>query len=201
MIADFTKRLIEGFLAPRISARRLLDGGYDWPVLALLFLLGYLVESIVLTAFANLGDSGPIVTRHIAGLIGSVIGTAVLSAIAWQCGRIAGGTASFKDVVLVMCWLQILIALLLPLFLPFWLSVLEAAQSMDTALQQGDQAQIPDIGGGALIAAFGAASVWIWLLANYIAEAHRFSSTWRVLGAILALPLIIVLVATLVTGG
>ncbi|MEM7743956.1 MAG: YIP1 family protein [Pseudomonadota bacterium] len=201
MIADYTKRLIEGFLAPRISARRLLDGGLDWPVLALLFLLGYLVETIMFTAFADLGHSGPVVTRHINGLIGSMVGTAVLSAIAWQCGRIAGGTASFKDIVLVLCWLQILIALLLPMLMPFLFSFLEAIQNMQTALQQGEEAEIMGVSGGATAAAFGVFSVWIWLLANYIGEAHGFSSTWRVLGAILALPLLIVLLATLVTGG
>jgi hypothetical protein len=79
--------------------------------------------------------------------------------------------------------------------------VLTGALAPLQVLALGGAAGAPTVSGGGVLFLLLYAGLNVWLLASCIAEAHRFDSTGRVVGATLALFLGLGLLLSLLLGG
>lgn len=201
MIAEFTSRVVEGFLAPRASARRLLDGGHGWDTAILLFLLGYVLTAIFASLFAPAIPEQTLIGRHVSGLFMAALMVAIVSSAAWQFGRISGGKASFQDMVMVMSWQQVITSFLTPFLFQFSSAMSEGMRVVEDQMNAGAQPELPPLGAGVMLGGVAAIVLSLWLLASYIAEAHQFKGTLGVLGVIIGLPFVLAMIIVLGMGG
>jgi len=201
MFGDLAKSVIEGFLAPRASSRRMLAGDHRWDAIILMAVFAYLVTA-TFEVMMSARLSGPSVTaRHVGGIMNTVVTLIVVAFLATRLGRILGGTGTFKQLALVVSWQQVVTSFLSPFWLPLyvaWLRVLEAAER-DGRGAVGAPG-IAEIGGAVLVSGVAAAAYACWLLASYIAEAHGFRSAWGVMIVMIGLPLLAVFVLMNLTG-
>lgn len=197
MIADFAKWVIGGFTAPQLTVRRLLDGGHGYDVAVQLFLLGFLIEAVALILVGGAGrPSG--MPALIGGLMGGLLQFAVMVFLVYRLGRLVGGAGTLQEVVLGMAWWSMMGALVLPFLLVF----LQDMLPIMTKMAEGqDPAGLPTPSGTVMLGATFASLTILWLLANAVAAVHGFQSIWRVLGAIIGLPLALFFVLSMVTGG
>ncbi len=181
MFTQFLDRLLEGFLAPRRSAERLLSLAPDWKTVAELAILGFALQTVLsfATQLALEGTGiGPEVsdgeTALTAGALpirvfGYSVSLVVMTLLIYWIGRHFGGGGSLCDVAAVVCWHGVVTSLLAPLMT---IGAMEAAT--------GDR-----LGIIALILILSLFT--IWLLASYIAAAHRYASPSKVFLAILGI--------------
>lgn len=174
MIADLLRRMTEGLLAPRASARRVLLARYGVDVALLFAVLAYAVQAmlqIVIPGARTLpeGMSGIPVGMHFVNLLLQVLIIWILSMAVFGIGRLFGGQGSRSQAFVLVAWHALVTTLLAPLFL------LGAAQ-----IQGGE------IPAGALFVLFVAGSIYLWVLACFTAELHGFRSPWGVMGVMLA---------------
>ena len=176
MISDLMSWVVQGYRAPRASMRRFLGAENRLQAAALLFLLGFAIESvlqIMLLALLSDGQATP---------AGSLLGLLVLRAIAFAgfaglihlvC-RAAGGRGQWADTALALGWNMVVTAFLAPL-------PILAAQGgglVQSAQDGGPTVLTVDPGGVLFLGLY--AAVAIWLLSAYLAEAHGFERVWRV---------------------
>jgi hypothetical protein len=147
---------------PREGATELLSLGVPrealWPALALVVVLSILfaqVTSLLMTGQAGMGGMpiGPAAT----GFIQLLLLVVMVFAIFWI-GRAMGGSGSFEEAILLVAWLQ---------FIMVCLQVLQAAALLI----------LPPVAG--LIGVAGLV-LFLWLLTNFIAVLHGFSSLVQV---------------------
>jgi hypothetical protein len=82
--------------------------------------------------------------------------------------RLAGGLGKFGDIVIVIAWLELLLV---------------AVQAVDVVFL----IILPPLAG---ILPFFAVILALWIMSNFLAEAHGFGSPWPVLGGIIVVTLI-----------
>lgn len=198
MIADFARWVVGGFTAPQLTVRRLLDGNNGYDVAVQIFLLGFLIEAMALVLVGG-GPGRPTgIPALIGGLISSALQLAIMVFLVYRLGRLTGGKASLKDVVMGMAWWSMMSALVLPFLLIF----LQDMLPIMTRMADGqDPVGLPMPSGGVLLGATFATLTILWLLANTVAAVHGFRNIWSVVGAIVGLPLALFVVVSMVSGG
>lgn len=179
MFMRFADRLLEGFLAPRRSAERLLSTAPEWKTVAELAILAFALQTVL--AFAtqlvlqgsaigpevNDGDASLAVSSLSFRVFGYSLSLLVMTLLIYWIGQQFGGVGSLCAVATVVCWHGVVTSLLVPLI---------TIGAMEMAA--GDKLGI--------VALMVILSLFtIWLLANYIAAAHRFASPFRVFFAVL----------------
>jgi hypothetical protein len=147
---------------PREGATELLSLGVPrealWPALALVVVLSILfaqVTSLLMTGQS--GTAGMPIGPAATGFIQLLLLVVMVFAIFWI-GRAMGGSGSFEEAVLLVAWLQ---------FIMVCLQVVQAAALLI----------LPPVAG--LIGIAGLV-LFLWLLTNFIAVLHGFSSLVQV---------------------
>jgi hypothetical protein len=184
MIGAVVQNVIGGFLRPRASVRRILDGGHGFDVVLLMVLLAYLAREIfvLLIPGARPGDTGFMLAQHLQALIQRFVSFGLLSALVYGAGRLFGGTGTWLETNLAMAWYLLVTSVVVPLALP---AVIHLAAVVDAA---GDGPVAPvEIPAQPLVMFMVASGIMIWLFACYVAELHRFARTWNVVAVILGL--------------
>ena len=166
----------EGYTAPRLSMRRLLDGGYGLEAALTFLALAFLVEAVLAILFGGrAGDlSFGVYFVNIALQLAVFF---LLSGLIHGIGRAAGGKGTLPGAQLLVGWHALVTSPLTPLTIGF----ASAVRGQTDAAEGAPAVQIP-AGGGFLALIYIAIS--FWLMANYIAELHGFRNTWGVLGAL-----------------
>ncbi len=173
MIRDLVSGVVEGYIAPRRSVRRLLDGGYGIEAALLMLALAYLVQAILMIMFIS---SGIGIAGHLLAIVEQVVMFFVLAALIFGLGRLAGGKGTMEGSQLVVAWHSLVVSIISPLAI--------GVSSFAFRAQVGNGEGLP---AGLGFLAFVYVAISFWLMANFVAELHGFRSTWGVLGALVGL--------------
>ncbi|MEM9096804.1 MAG: Yip1 family protein, partial [Pseudomonadota bacterium] len=153
-------------VAPRAAVRRVIDSVEDLTGVALIFGLSFTLNAMILIVKAYVApdtvdgaDSGSGLELVLVNLIASAILFGVMSAIVYGVGTLFGGEGSFLNIMAALAWHNLATVIFAP-FLSF--------QTLATG-----------VGGGFLLQ-LGIMLAIVWLLVNFVAEAHRFPSTLKV---------------------
>lgn len=156
--AAFLSLAWQSVTAPREVARLLLSLGLGREALLLSAALVLVLNTAFVRASAILTPPDPSIAPFVeqpvlffAGLAGTLVLAAFV--LTWS-GRAVGGTGRLEDIALTLIWLQALRALV------------QAAMLLLTPIA-------PAL---ALLLSFGASLVGLWILINFLAEAHNFPS-------------------------
>ena len=193
MIGAVVQNVIGGFLQPRASVRRILDGGHGFDVVILMVLLAILTREIFILIFIG-GRSdafGLTLALHVQALVTGMISFLFMSALVFGIGRVFGGTGSWREANLAMAWYLLVISVVVPLVLP---AVIHVTEVVDAA--GDDPVASVDIPAKLMVMFTVASGVILWLFACYIAELHRFASAWSVLAVMLGLLLALAVIVT-----
>jgi Yip1 domain len=170
---ELVSAVAEGYVAPRRSMRRLLDGGHGIEAALVMLALAYLVQAILTVLFIS---SGIGVGGHLLAIIQQVVMFFLLAALVYGIGRLAGGTGTMEGAQVVVGWHSLVVSVISPL------AIGVSSVAFRSGTEEG--AGMP---AGLGILAFVYVAISFWLMANFIAELHGFRSTWSVLGAIVGL--------------
>jgi hypothetical protein len=137
-----------------------------WLMFALVVVISLLLREIV-TVFAGIASDGPIMgpmqdSPYILGLVMAGFLFLTIHAV-HRIGRFFGGTGSFEESALLVIWLQ------------FILICIQAIQIVTLFI-------LPPLAGLITIAAI---AIYVWLLVNFIAVLHGFTSLGMVFVATL----------------
>ena len=181
MTAGLLRMIGEGYTAPRLAMRRLLDGGYGLEVALAFLALAFIVEAALSIVLG--GRAGAL--SFSVYLVNVALQLAVfflLSGLIHGIGRAAGGKGTLSGAQLVVGWQALVTSPLTPLTIGFASAFRARPEGADAAAP----VEIP-AGGGFLALLYVAIS--FWLMANYIAELHGFRNTWGVLATIVGVTL------------
>lgn len=196
MIGTFATMMIEGLIAPRRSARYMIDRQLDLREIGLLIVLSYVMNSILMILLPPLSDSEPQGVLHLFGLIFWAIFVLFLSWVAWWPGRMFGGRGSWGQAVSAIAWMSVVSVIVLPLWLIGiqQVPVKEILEAMSTEDLEKINAVRDAITPGAratfLALANISAIIWLWIYASFIAEIHGFR-TWVVVASIIGFNLVL----------
>ena len=194
MIADFAKFMTQGFLAPRATVRRLLDGGHGFDVALMFVALAYILEAVLVKlAVSKPPDAAHPLSDHFRGGMLSVCAFFILSGLIYWLGRMMGGIATLAQAQIASAWFMLVTVLLTPLAiigLPSQFFSPPTDPSVPIDLSDGNPTVLMVISGAS-----------VWLLSSAVAEAHGFQSVWRVAGAIIAVPLVAMVLVSAMVGG
>jgi hypothetical protein len=168
--------IIEGYLAPRRSMRRLLDAGHGLETALMFLALAFLIEAILATVFGGRGG-GLTLGVYLVNIGLQLAVFFLLSGLIQGIGKAAGGKGTLAGAQLVVGWHALVTSPLTPLTLGF------ASAFRAQAPQDGGAAEVQIPAGGGFLALLYVA-IAFWLMANYVAELHQFRNTWGVLGAL-----------------
>ncbi|MEM6488376.1 MAG: YIP1 family protein [Pseudomonadota bacterium] len=191
------RRMLEGLFEPRRSAQWVLEGKWSMETAVQLVVLAYALSamlSIVIPGGPPSPDSGVVFVQHALLIVVKVVYTGILALAAWGIGALFGGRGSFDEAIPLFGWHALVTVLLSPL------ASLAAGQmpqpDADVPLidERGQVtaealAAATDVPPGAAILLLTAFFISLWLMASYVAELHRFESTWKVFGVIVAVPM------------
>ena len=187
-LTDFLMAARYTIREPRAAARWVLQLGLPtparWTALALMAVLSTLLVMLDLQIIGAPGD--PMVQAALANPMPlAAVQMLILALSAWlmaRIGQIFGGTGQFSDAVMLVVWMQ---AVLL---------VLQVAQIL-AALVSLPLSEV---------VAFAGFAISMWLMTNFVAELHGFTSLTRVflgiLGSGLALVVALAALLTVVMG-
>lgn len=182
MITAVVENVIGGYLRPRRSVRRIIDGGHGFDAVILMVLLAYLLREIfvLLIPDARSGDAGFDLGFHVVALIERFVSFLLLSAVVFAAGRFFGGTGSWRETNLAMAWYLLVTSVIAPLALP-------AVVHISNVVAEAGGGPLPriEMPVGALAMFMVASGIMLWLFACYVAELHRFTRTWNVVAVIL----------------
>jgi hypothetical protein len=147
---------------PREGATELLSLGIPrealWSALALVVVLSILLAQLTsLVVTGDMGMAGLPVGPAATGFIQLLLLVVMIFAIFWI-GRSMGGTGSFEEAILLVAWLQ------------FIMVCLQAVQAVALLI-------VPLV---ASLIGIGAIMLFLWLLTNFVAVLHGFSSLFQV---------------------
>ena len=177
-LTDFLKAARYTVREPRAAARWVLQLGLPvparWTALALMAVLSTLLVMLDLQIIGTPGD--PMVQAALANPMPlAAVQMLILALSAWlmaRIGQIFGGTGQFSDAVMLVVWMQ---AVLL---------VLQVAQILAALVSL----PLSDV------VAFVGFAISMWLMTNFVAELHGFTSLTRVFLGILGSGLVLVVV-------
>jgi hypothetical protein len=165
----FLDQVVTTIRTPRDGARWVksisLPRQSQWEALALFMVVGVVFNQIA--GFLMFGDfrilmMGLVLNPITYAMIQMAVLVIMVFAIFWI-GRSMGGTGGFGDTILLVAWLQAIMTLL------------QVVQTIAILL-------IPPLG---IVIALASFALFFWLLSNFIAELHGFTSIPKVLGMIL----------------
>ncbi len=176
MLQELFRTFTDSFVAPRKAARSIIDRVEDFTGVGVIFGLSFTLNAMILLTKSSYapepGLDGEMASGAFALIISNLIFSAVLFAmlcgIVYGVGRMFGGTGTLVNVCAALAWHSLITVV----FSPF-LSL--ASLSSD---------------GGGMIGPVLIMLFVIWLLLNFVAEAHRFTSVWKVAAVMLGLLLI-----------
>lgn len=184
----FIALLTQGIASPRPVVRRIIAAQPDGVQRLMLVALGAAMQGLV-WALVGLIAPGADAVMGIGGLLAlmaiSFVNYAITASLAFNIGRRFGGKGAAAEVATAVAWHAVLTGALAPL----------------QVLALGGATGTPAVGGGGVLFLLFYAGLNVWLLASCVAEAHRFVSTGRVLGATLALFLALGLILSLLLSG
>lgn len=154
---------------PREGAAEVLALGIPreahWLLVATVAVLSTLVTGAFATIALMRGGEAAMVQPGLAMIFAVHLGTVVMLIVMVQgVGRTMGGTGRVEETTVLMCWLQ------------FVMLVVAVVQSLLSAV-------MPPI---AMLLAFVAAGIQLWLLTHFVAVLHGFRSLAGVFGMIIA---------------
>jgi len=146
---------------PRAAARRVmalpLPRAARWQALALVIVLSMLFGQVAVLLMAGQGPD--------ALMVGMIQGAVLLMLVygVHMVGRVLGGRGAFEDALILIAWLQgVMVAV-------------QVAQIVALLI-------LPPLTG---LLGFLGMALFLWLLTNFVAELHRFTSLGKVFGMIL----------------
>lgn len=199
-MSAFISHIVEGYLAPRRSVRRLLDDGHGMGVALLMVLLGYLITAIFAVIF--LGD----VPGRESGTVGFYVRELVLgfglffilSGLIFSVGKMAGGTGSRIETNVAVAWFFLVTSFLTPLRAG-------VSMTLQTVETENGPVEMPSMEPGSVLILLALSGVILWLLACYTAELHGFKKVWNVVGSLLmgmvAVTILFMFLAAALMGG
>lgn len=195
MIADFAKFMVQGYLAPRATLRRVLKGGHGFDIALQLIALGYLLETVLVKLLVSRTGDGEVslIAFHMLNITATVCGFLILSGLIFWAGRAMGGIATLAQTQLAIAWFMMVTSILSP----FAMMGLP-----DAFFNPPADPSIPiDMSSANTTLIFVVAGAVIWLLSSTVAEAHGFRSVWRVAAVIMAFPIGLLLMISMLGGG
>lgn len=169
MLRDLLQRLIDSYVEPRAAVRAVLDrvDGYEdvAVIFGLSFTIGWLIAGAPMVFGADGMGAMELLVNVLANLVVGVVGFIFLVFLVLAVGRFFGGKGTPMRVAAALAW-----------------------HSLVTSFFTAFGAPQPTEGGGLEVT--GTLAVMIvscWPLAHFIAEAHEFKSTRRVLIVVYAL--------------
>lgn len=166
MLQIVLENVADSFRAPRRAARRVIDTVKRPEEVAMMFGLSFCISTILMLLthliFGIGGGTGSL-GFVLTNLMVSAFAFGMLTVFVYMVGRLFGGEAEILEVAAVIAWHSLVTAVFTPLI----------AGAVNPADAQP--------GPGFLIQ-FALVGVVLWLLVNFIAEAHRFQNAWRVAG-------------------
>lgn len=164
--------IITGLLQPRLAARRLLDAqlplAVGWSLFGLGIVLSALMGYVATGLMTPPEGVAPIDLSPFALTALQALSQFLVLLAAVYLGRFMGGQGRFGDVLVLIGWVEILLV---------------AAQAIDLFLLIA----MPPLAG---VLPLIAVVMMLWIMANFLAEAHGFASAWAVLGAIIGLSML-----------
>ncbi|MDG1211225.1 MAG: YIP1 family protein [Paracoccaceae bacterium] len=173
MLQELVKSIVDSFVAPRASARRVIDNVTDFQGVAVIFGLSFTLSAIIIllkTAFgaeaaADFNAMGGAFPFIISNLIFSAVAFAFLCGVIYGVGRLFGGVGTPLEIAAAIAWHSLITVV----FSPFL--------SLSSLTSDGGASIMP-----VFIMLFIA-----WLLANFTAEVHQFKSVWKVAAVMVGL--------------
>lgn len=164
MLTLLSELLLQSYRAPRATIRRVIDAADSYEAVALIFGLSFTLNTMLVVVVAMAGEQGGAGFEFVlSNLAFSLVAYALAVVLIHRIGSALGGCGSFRDIAAAVAWHSFVTVIFAPLV---------AA------------ATLPGIGAGAAgflaIAQLAMVGVVLWLLANFIAEAHGFPSALRV---------------------
>ena len=179
MIGNFFVSALGGILSPRKSVRHIIDTQGGLPVAALLVVLSYLITQILMIltpGSAPLREGDP-ASMHIFGLIQAFGSFFIVSGLGLLIGRIAGGRATWPEMQLAVAWHAVVTSFLSPPIIRLY-AIIKSEMTNKDPQALAEKMSV----GMTFPLAMAAGVITVWLLAKYIAEAHRLKSVAGVLG-------------------
>lgn len=181
---------VEGIVAPRNSARRIIDAQLEMRDVVLLALFAYLVTAILSILIPPFDGSGARGFAHFFSFGAWLANMFVLALIAWLPPRLFGGEARWDEAFRAIVWMGVVTCLLQPISLLG--QSLAPFSKIAAAMIGGDQTEIEvaislvpkSTMFMAITAIVIASCAWIYIYACFIAEIQRMR-TWTVLGAMI----------------
>lgn len=164
MVEFLISMVLLSYRAPRVAMRRVLDMIAGFEGVALIFGVSFTLSALLMLAIAQIGgQGGGDIGYLISNFFFSLIGYLVAVALVFWVGKAFGGRGRFLDVATAIAWHSLVTVIFTPLVAV---------------------ATMPGIGDGALgllaVAQIAMIGVILWLMANFVAEAHGFRSALRV---------------------
>ena len=199
MIGAVFQNVLGGYLHPRTSVRRMLDAGHGIDTALLMVVLAYLIVTIftILIQGERPSADGVSLGVYVFGLIANVVIFVIVTAIVFKVGRFFGGKGTWAEAALAMGWFTLVTSVIEPLTLPARIHVTE----MMAAAAGGEQVDPGALPAGEVAMFMVVSAIILWLFACYVAELHRFTSTWKVLATVLGLSAAISMVLTALVPG
>lgn len=167
MLNTLLENAVLSFRAPRKGARAIIDMVSGWDGVALIFGLAFTLTAILTLLGVSIADrseaTGDGMQFVVTNLIFSLVAFAFSTGLIFGIGKLFGGKGELLEVATIMAWHSLITVA----FTPF----ISLEATMEGA-------------GPAAIFQFILMGVALWLLVNFITEAHRFESAWRV-GAVM----------------
>lgn len=169
--SGFAQALIQGYTAPRLSARQILGLGAGVELALMMVALAYIVQAIfsILLLPGGFGIAG-----HMLAIMQQIIIFFLLSGLVYGIGRMAGGTGTLLGSQLIVAWHALVTSIISPLAIGISTATFEAQET----------GELPS---AVLLLGVVYVAISFWLMANYVAELHGFRSAASVLGAIIGL--------------
>ena len=165
MLDELWANVIATFRAPRQGARFAIERFDTIERVALVFALAFAGNALLMTVRGAMtgediaGEMGPI-GFLLGNLFASALVFSVMVVAILIIGRLFGGKATPLQLSAALAWHSLVTAIFAPLVNP-------------AALLTGEP-------GPAFVISVALIGVMIWLLVNFVAEAHGFRSAWRV---------------------
>lgn len=164
MLRTLVDSMILSYRAPRPAVRQVIDAVKGWEAVALIFGVAFCLNTLVALLFAvATGRTGAGLGFVLTNLMFSAIAYAIVVLLTHRIGRVFGGSGSLIDIAAAIAWHSLVTVIFAPLVAAATFPGLMESATAFLAISQ--------------IAMVG---VVLWLLANFVAEAHRFASAWRV---------------------
>jgi hypothetical protein len=154
---------------PREGARMVLRA--DVPMVARWVAFALMAVISAILAHLSFALMPPDVQSAMDGAVASPVTTAIMQAglmlvavfLIHHVGRWRGGVGSFEDALLLMIWLQFILLIL-------------------QVVQLAAQVVLPPV---SVLVGYMSVGIFLWLLSNFVAELHGFSSVWMTFGGVI----------------